>query len=112
MKNYLYLLCVLVLMLFDVSTGIVQALKNHNFTSKRMREGAFNKAGLIFLLVFGLILDWTAKYIQLGLPVKISIAFSAYIGLMEISSVIENISRINKQLVPEKIRNMLGGVFK
>ena len=69
-----------------------------------MREGLFHKAGSIMLVVFGALVDYGQNFIDLGINVPVAGAFCLYIILMEIGSIIENLAKINPELLPDKIK--------
>lgn len=88
----------------DFITGIIKGVKNHTFNSSIMREGLYHKSGAILLIVFGILVDYTQKYIDIGVNVPISMMLCAYIILMEIGSIIENIGAINPDVIPSKMK--------
>ena len=92
---------------FDCLSGTVMAIKQKSFNSSVMREGLFNKIGEIFLIVLGTAIDYAQVYLDIGYRLPVATAICVYIVAMEITSILENISRINKNLVPEKIREIL-----
>lgn len=89
----------------DMVTGIVKAFKEKEFTSSIMREGLFHKCGSILCVVFGGLVDYTQKYLDIGVNVPVMSALCAYIILMEIGSIIENVSVINPEIVPNKLKS-------
>lgn len=91
--------------LLDMVTGIVKAFKNKEFTSSIMREGLFHKAGSILCIILGILADYAQTIVDLGVNVPVAFAICGYIILMEIGSCIENISAINPEIMPEKIRS-------
>lgn len=94
-------------MVLDFISGIVMAVKNKNFNSSIMREGLFNKFGSVCVIACAVLIDWAQIYLDIGFTVPVASAMCSYIILMEIGSILENIGRINKNLVPEKIRSIL-----
>lgn len=88
----------------DLVTGMIKAFKEKSFTSSIMREGLFHKCGSILLVIFGVAVDYAQTMIDIGVSVPIANAICAYIVAMEIGSIIENIGKINPQIVPEKIK--------
>lgn len=89
---------VLVFILADVVTGIVKSFKNKNFTSTIMREGFFHK----FAEVISIMVVYAAQYLLPNIGVNIGDTifktFAAYIVIMEIGSIIENIGAVNPSL--------------
>ena len=92
--------------LFDLVTGIFKALLKKEFTSSSMREGLFHKCGSVLCMLFGYFVDVAQTYVDIGVSIPVSTTICAYIIIMEIGSVIENICAINPEIMPEKIRNM------
>ena len=90
--------------LFDMVTGIVGAFKDKQFNSSVMREGLFHKCGSIFAIIFGLLVDYAQTLIDLGVNVPTTVAICTYIILMECGSIVENVNKINPEIVPEKIK--------
>lgn len=88
----------------DLITGTIKAFAEHDFASSVMREGLFHKVGSILCIVLGLYADYAQQYIDLGVTIPVSGAICAYISLMEIGSVVENVAKINPEIVPENIR--------
>lgn len=110
--NKLITIVMLTLILFDIVTGITQALKNKSFKSSVMREGLYHKVGILFLLALGIGIDMSQTIIDLGFTIPTFKFVATYVGVMEISSILENIYRINSDLVPEKIQEILKGGVK
>ena len=94
----------------DLITGTIKAFAEHNFSSSVMREGLFHKVGSMLCVALGLYADYAQQYIDLGVTIPISGAICAYIALMEIGSIVENLARINPEIVPEKIRKYFQGL--
>ena len=103
-------MCIVIVLLFialDFITGIVMSVKNSNFNSSVMRDGLFNKFGEIVIVTVGFLIDYGQSFLDMGFSVPVLESICVYIILMEIGSILENVSRINKNLVPEKIREIL-----
>lgn len=90
--------------LFDLLTGLVKSLKNKDYSSTIMREGLFHKCGSVLCVVFGVMVDYAQTVVDLGVTVPFAAAVCAYIVLMEIGSIIENVGEINPEIIPEKLR--------
>ena len=89
--------------LMDLVTGIVKALMKKEFTSTIMRQGLFHKAGSILCILLGVLTDYAQGFLDLGVTVPVTLAICAYICLMEIGSIIENICAINPEIMPQKL---------
>lgn len=88
----------------DLVTGIIKALMKKEFTSSIMREGLFHKLGSVLCVVFAVLVDYAQAVVDLGVTVPVTETVCAYIILMEIGSVIENICLINPEIMPDKLR--------
>ena len=95
---------VLSFIIIDFISGIISALKNKEFTSGVMRKGLYNKSGELILLGVGYLVSYTMKYYDIGYSNTFYITVSIYIIAMEISSIVENVGKINPKLVPYVIR--------
>ena len=88
----------------DMITGLIKAFKEQAYTSSVMREGLFHKCGSILTIVFGMLVDYAQTFVDLGVKIPVAVAFCSYIILMECGSIIENVGRINPEIVPDKIK--------
>lgn len=93
----------------DFVTGLVKAFYTHTFSSTKMREGLFHKAGLMLVVVLGVLVDYAQGYLDLGISVPVSAAVCTYIILMEIGSILENVCKIYPDLMPDKLAKLFGG---
>ena len=93
----------------DFITGLFQALATQTFTSSKMRTGLFRKVGLILCVILGVLVDFAQGYLDLGITVPVSAAICAYICIMEISSILENVCAINPNLLPGRLTALFGG---
>lgn len=92
----------------DFATGIVKGLSQNSFKSAVMRQGLFHKTGELLCTILGALVDYAQGFVDLGVHIPVATAICVYIILMEISSAIENIGIISPQLVPAKVRGVLG----
>lgn len=79
----------LIFILLDIASGFLNAWKEGDIRSSKLRDGLVKKAGEIFCIVIGEV----AVY-GLFLPKQIVYFISIYIIFMEIVSNIENISKM------------------
>ena len=96
----------------DFATGLTKAFATKTFTSTKMREGLFHKVGLILCMILGFLVDYAQGYVDLGLSVPVAAAVCVYICLMEVTSIIENICKINPDILPDKLAALFGGLDK
>jgi toxin secretion/phage lysis holin len=78
----------LVLMAADVVTGWIQASVNGTWDSTKMRKGLFRKSGELMIIVVACVI-----YEAIALPVDVPVFISAYIVIMEVLSVLENLDQ-------------------
>ena len=106
---YIITACFIVM---DMITGIIKAFKEKNFTSSIMREGLFHKCGSVLCVVFGVLVDYTQVYLDLGVTMPVALAICGYVVVMEIGSIIENICAINSEILPDKLKQYFAKLSK
>jgi toxin secretion/phage lysis holin len=92
--------------IFDMLTGIIAAVKAKDLQSSKMRDGLFKKIGFIACYVLAILIDTQGAYIGLNLGVKTLPIIALYAVSTEIVSIIENISKINPDLLPDTLKNL------
>lgn len=98
----------LAFIIFDFVSGYIAAIKNENVSSKIMREGLFHKAGLVMLMVLAAVLEYGQGYIFESTQIPVIVPTCGYICVMEITSILENIVKLNPEILPEKITMIFG----
>lgn len=93
---------------FDSISGNIAAVANHIWKSSIMRKGLYHKFGSIMLVALAYFIDYAQKFVDLGFQVPIAAGVCVYIILMELGSIIENIGKINPDLLPAQIRKIIG----
>ena len=73
-----------------------------------MRQGLFHKTGELLCIALGILIQYAESYLDLGINLPVAAAICTYIALMEIGSAIENIGAINPEMVPSKLRAIIG----
>lgn len=96
--NYWIIVLALSLILFDIVTGLLKAIKNHNLDSTRLREGLYHKLAECLALVCPGLLYYGALYAHIEIPFPMIEAVGGYICVMEVLSAIENICEVNPDL--------------
>lgn len=95
--------------LLDIVSGVISALKSgEGLKSSKLRDGIFKKAGFILLYLLSWGLDFSRTYIDIPINIDILPVIIVYVVLTEIVSVIENIAEINPDILPEKIKKIIG----
>ena len=98
---------VLIFISFDILFGLLQSLTNQNFQSSVMRQGLFHKLGEILCYLFGVVCDSTLPMINILVPFSLANAITIYIVIMEIGSILENLSKVSPVMA-----KYLGFVFE
>ena len=94
----------LCLMLLDVISGFIAAIKNHEVSSTKMREGLFHKCSLVMCIVLAWCIEMFVMHVpDLGFNVPLVIPACVLIFAMEVVSILENITKINPDLENEEI---------
>lgn len=98
-----FILLPLILCLFDVITGYLNAWIKDDIQSTKMREGLGKKVGELVYCAVGLIIN------ELFMLPQISYFISGYICLMEIMSLIENCDKLGvpmPKVLKKKVNNI------
>ena len=88
----------LIFIAFDVLTGWLKAIATKTTNSSIMRSGLFHKLGEIVAIIFGDVCEYSLPMIGVDIDIPFAVAIGTYIVLMELASIIENISKINPRL--------------
>ena len=96
----------------DFFTGLLKAFATGEFSSRIMRRGLFHKASLLSVMALGWMVEYAQRYIDLGIGTVIPVggAVCGYIILMEVGSSIENLCKMNPDLMPDKLCQVFGGI--
>ena len=105
--DYKFILVACIFIVFDVVTGVLQALINGTFESKIMRKGGLHKICLLVTIAFGVALDYSQTLVELGVEFPCLKAIAGYITFMEILSCIENLNLAFPNLLPQTLIKML-----
>lgn len=100
-------ICALVFNVLDILSGLIAAIKNKNLESGKLRDGLFKKVGFIFCYFMAWLLDAHGTEIGFSIGVSVLPIIILYVCTTEIVSITENISKINPDIVPEKLLEML-----
>lgn len=89
----------LAMMVMDIVTGFAGAVVTHSVSSKKMREGIGHKVMLILTIMLAVLVQIFSTHIgDLGIIVPLILPVCVYIIVMEITSVIENITTAYPEL--------------
>ena len=82
----------------DYVTGVTKAIVQNNLDSQKMREGLGHKFTYIVLVLVAWFIDEVSLHVDLGLPVSVFVCTVGGICLIELTSILENITVINPEL--------------
>lgn len=91
---------------FDLISGIFVAVKQKDLQSSKLRDGIFKKFGFIFCYTLAYLIDNFGADIGFQLSVSILPAVIAYAVFTEVVSIIENITKLNPDILPEKLKEL------
>lgn len=93
----------------DLITGIVGAIRGgEQIKSSILRDGLFKKVGFIFCYALGVLINYAENLLTLPFSVDLVPVICTYAVITEVVSIIENISKINPDLLPEKLKELIG----
>lgn len=93
----------------DLVTGIVGALREgEQIQSSKLRDGLFKKVGFIFCYALGIVINYAETYLTLPFGIDLVPVICTYAIITEVVSIIENISKINSDILPDKLKALIG----
>lgn len=93
----------------DLVTGIVGAIRNgEQIKSSKLRDGLFKKVGFIFCYTLGVLINYAGNLLSLPFGVDLVPVICTYAIITEVVSIIENISKINSDILPDKLKELIG----
>lgn len=96
----------LVFNVLDMSSGIISALKNKDIKSSKLRDGLFKKVGFILCYFMSWLIDEEGSLIGFNIGVQILPIIILYVCTTELVSIIENICKINPDIMPDKLTQL------
>lgn len=98
MNGYVLALTALMILL-DIVFGFAGAVKTRSVRSSKLRDGLWHKAGFVGLIALAFVIEYAARYADLGFEVPSVLAVCAYVIVTEIVSAFENLCVLNPGLV-------------
>lgn len=90
----------------DLVTGIISAIKNKEVKSQKLRDGLFKKVGFIFCYFVAWLIDSQGYKVGFNIGTQVLPIIILYACTTELTSIIENICKINPDLLPEKLMKL------
>lgn len=93
----------LVLCTVDVASGYIAAMRTGTVNSTFMFNGLWNKMGEVFAIVVGKAIEicisiFGTDFVGVQMNVPVCTAVCAYLSLYEITSIVENIGKMNPDI--------------
>lgn len=82
----------------DYVTGVAKAIIRDNLSSQKMREGLGHKFAYLMLVLVAWFIDEVNRHIDLGLPMSVFVCTVGGVCLIELTSILENVTEINPEL--------------
>lgn len=90
----------------DLVTGIISAIKDKDIQSAKLRDGLFKKVGFMLCYFVAWLVDTEGELIGFKFGVEILPIIILYVCTTELVSILENISKINPDILPEKLMEL------
>lgn len=98
-QTFLYeILAVVVFTTMDYITGVINAAMHGKLSSTKMREGLGHKFMYLCVFFIAWFIDFEMRHINLGFHNTLTPLVTMGIVLIELSSITENIGKINPEL--------------
>lgn len=106
MKQFYPIIIAMVFNALDLTTGTITAIKNKDIQSSKLRDGLFKKVGFIFCYFVAWLVDNEGALIGFQIGVSILPIIILYVCTTELVSILENICKINPDILPEKLMQL------
>lgn len=90
----------------DLVTGIISAVKEKDIQSAKLRDGLFKKVGFILCYFVAWLVDKEGSLIGFQFGVELLPIIILYVCTTELVSILENICKINPDILPEKLMEL------
>lgn len=90
----------------DLITGLVSAVKSKDIQSSKLRDGLFKKAGFMFCYFVAWLMDTQGQVVGFQIGVDILPIIILYVCTTELVSILENITKINPDILPDKLMGL------
>ena len=92
------ILAIFVLTIMDYVTGLVGAIMQGNLSSTKMRKGLGHKFAYLCVFFIAWFIDFEMRHIDIGFHTTLTPIVTIGIVLIEMSSITENVGKINPEL--------------
>lgn len=106
MQEFYPIIIALVFNALDLITGIITAVKDKDIQSSKLRDGLFKKVGFMLCYFVAWLVDTQGSSIGFQFGVSILPIIILYVCTTELVSILENICKINPDILPEKLMEL------
>lgn len=106
MEQFYPIIVALVFNAVDLISGIISAVKNKDIQSSKLRDGLFKKVGFMLCYFVAWLVDTQGTVIGFHFGISILPVIILYVCTTELVSILENICKINSDILPEKIMDL------
>lgn len=106
MEQFYPIIIAMIFNALDLVTGIITAIKNKDIKSSKLRDGLFKKVGFILCYFVAWLVDNEGALIGFRIDVSILPIIILYVCATELVSILENICKINPDILPEKLMQL------
>ena len=106
MEQFYPIIIALVFNALDLITGIITAVKNKDIQSAKLRDGFFKKVGFMLCYFVAWLVDTQSSRIGFQVGISILPIIILYVCTTELVSILENICKINPDILPEKLMEL------
>lgn len=112
MESYLYIIaCPIVFCLLDVLTGYAAAMRNGTLNSSVMRKGLWNKSSEMLAILASVLTQIGAyvygnSFLNVQLDIPIIMVICGCLSLYELTSVVENIGKMNRDIAEILVKTL------
>ena len=106
MEQFYPIITALIFNALDLITGIITAVKNKDIQSAKLRDGLFKKVGFMLCYFVAWLVDTQGSKIGFQFGVSILPVIILYVCTTELVSILENICKINPDILPEKLMEL------
>ena len=92
------MIAVIFFIVVDYAKGVAKAIISDSLSSKKMRQGLWHKFAYLILTIVAYFIDTINLHVDLGLPISVFVCTVGGISLIELTSILENITAINPEL--------------
>lgn len=106
MEQFYPIIIALIFNALDLITGIITAVKNKDIKSAKLRDGLFKKIGIMLCYFVAWLVDTQGARIGFKIGISILPIIILYVCTTELVSILENICKINPDILPEKLMEL------